>query len=123
MTETKIKTVTFISRSVPYGSESSQICLELVLAFSVYDQEINYIFLEDGVYQLLKSQHSAGIDSKNLGASLTALEIYGVERVFVDSESMARRNLHEEELIVPAQPLNADQIRSLIRSSDAVFNL
>lgn len=123
MTKTKIKTVTFISRRMPYGSESSQICLELVLAFSVYDQEINYIFLEDGVYQLLKSQQSADIGSKNIGASLTALEIYGVEKVFVDIESMARRNLHDEELIVPAQPLETDQIRSLIRSSDAVFNL
>jgi tRNA 2-thiouridine synthesizing protein C len=123
MTDNGKKIFTFISRRMPYGSEGSQVCLDLVLACSVYDRQVNYLFLGDGVYQLLKSQQSAGIDSKNLAASLTALEVYGVEKVFADGDSLRSRNLDTEDLVVPVEVIDADQLRSLIRTSDAVFNL
>jgi tRNA 2-thiouridine synthesizing protein C len=123
MTDNGKKIFTFISRQMPYGSESSQVCLDLVLACSVYDQQVNYLFLGDGVYQLMKSQQPAGIGNKNLAASLTALEIYGVEKVFADGDSLRNRNLAKEDLVVPVEVIDADQLRSLIRSSDSVFNL
>ena len=123
MAGTNRKSITFISRQAPYGSETSQVCLDLVLASAVYEQQVNYLFLDDGIYQLLKSQQPTAIGSKNLANALTALELYGVEKIYVDRQSLEQRNLNAEDLIMPAEILNADELRLLVRESDAVFNL
>ena len=123
MNDSERKSITFISRNPPYGTESSQICLDLVLASSVYEQQVIYLFLDDGVYQLLKSQQSSAIGSKNIASSLTALELYGVEKVYVEGKSLQDRNLNVEDLILPVEILEPDALRTLIRDSDMVFNL
>ena len=123
MSHHQSKTLTFVSRRPPYGGENSQVCLELVLASAVFDQRVHYVFVEDGVYQLLASQQPDGIGSKNLGASLGALELYGVDKVYVDQQSLLARNLTSKDLIVYAEILDDEKLRSLIRESDVVFNL
>jgi len=123
MTDTERKNLTFISRKMPYGTENSQVCLEVVLACSVYEQQVNYLFLGDGIYQLLKSQQPSAIAGKNLAASLTALELYGVEKVYLDKDSLLDRNLSVKDLILPVEILDSEQLRTLIRDSDVVFNL
>jgi len=123
MADAERKSLTFISRKAPYGNENSQVCLDMVLASSVYEQQVNYLFLEDGVYQLLKSQQPSSIASKNLAASLTALEVYGVEKVYVEEDSLQARNLDSKDLILPVEILDSEQMKILIRDSHVVFNL
>lgn len=123
MADSTHKSITLISRAAPYGTENSQVCLDLVLASAVYEQQVNYLFLDDGVYQLLKSQQPAAIASKNVSAALTALEIYGVEKIYVDRDSLQERNLDVEELILAVEILDSGQLKTLIRESDTVFTL
>ena len=117
------KTFTFISRHGPYGSDNAHVCLELVLATAVFGQVVHYLFIDDGVYQLLKDQQADALSSKNLSANLQALALYGVEKVYVDRDSLEARNLTTDNLILPAELLNSEQSSALIRQADTVFSL
>jgi len=117
------KSLTFISRHPPYGKDNAWICLDLVLASSVFEQKVNYLFMGDGVFQLIAGQQTDGIESKNLVASLSALELYGVENVFVDSLSLTERNLSSDDLAIQVEVLDAVQVEKLVNDADQVFNL
>ena len=44
------KAFTFISRTAPYGSNRPKMSLDAALATAVFEQEVNYLFMDDGVY-------------------------------------------------------------------------
>ena len=118
------KTLTFITRKAPYGQSYAKACLDMVLSASVFDQRVNYVFMDDGVYQLLKNQAPAAIHAKNLSAAFPALELYDIDKVFVDEASLHSRGLSAESLCLPSAAIcSIQQIQSLISASDVVFNL
>lgn len=117
------KSITFVSRRAPYGSHNSQLCLDMALAYSVFDQRVNYIFLDDGVYQLRKGQRADAINRKSLGGALETLPLYGIDEVLVDADSLRRRVLELSDLVLPARVVTSDEIATLLRNSDAVFSL
>lgn len=117
------KTFTFISRSAPYGCNRPQLCLDAALATAVFEQQVSYLFLGDGVYQLLKDQQGDAISSKTLSNGMETLDLYGVERVFVDEESLRQRKLDTEDLTLTVELLTGQQVKSLVRESDHVINL
>jgi len=117
------KAITFLSRCPPYGNIRPQLCLEMVLASAAFDQQVNYVFLDDGVYQLLKAQNASALGQKTLGNAFEALSLYGVENVIVDEESLSKRSISISDLVIPVQLSNREQITSLIANSLSVFNL
>lgn len=119
----KKPSITFISRRAPYGSHNPQLCLDMALAFSVFEQSVNYVFLDDGVYQLKANQNAEAIGRKTLGNALETLELYGIENVLVDAQSLQSRGLGAEELLLPVTIVSHKQISQIIHSSRTVFNL
>lgn len=117
------KTITFVSRSAPYGCNKPQLCLEMALACAVFDQQVNYVFLDDGVYQLIKNQQAGTIGQKTLGNTLEALALYDIERAIVDSESLSSRALEVNDLAIPVALATRPQIAALLHESDSVFTL
>lgn len=117
------KVITFISRRAPYGESNANLCLDMALACAVFAQSVNYVFLEDGVYQLLKGQDAEGINSKTLGKVLETLDLYGIDNVCVDEDSLVERNIKKSDLLLDAKLVNRHQIAELIAQSNTVFNL
>jgi tRNA 2-thiouridine synthesizing protein C len=117
------QTLTFISRLAPYGRNEPQLCLEMALAAAVFEQKVNYVFLDDGVFQLLTQQNAEHINSKTLANMLEAMDLYGIENVYVDEQSLEQRKLQAADLIIAATPLNRTSLTALIDQSDCVFNL
>jgi len=117
------KMLTFISRRAPYGQGGAKAMLDMVLSAAVFDQQVNYVFMDDGVQQLRRGQEPAAIDAKNLSAAFTALPLYDVNNIFVDAESLQRRGLSPEQLVIDIIVCDSDKIAELIRQSDAVFTL
>ena len=115
--------ITFISRSAPYGNNRANLCLDMALASAVFEQEVNYVFLDDGVYQLLKGQDGTAIQSKTLGNALETLALYGIESVFADQQSLKKRSIAGMELLPGIQMIDSDALSKLIESSESVFNL
>ncbi len=125
MSNSERKTLTFISRSSPHSSGKAKACLDMVLSAAVFDQTVNYIFMDDGVFQLLDKQTPATIHARNVSAAFPALALYGVEMVYVDEEALLDRGLHSDSLLadVEIKVCSAQQIQALIRQSETVFNL
>ena len=117
------KTVLFLARSAPYGTSRARALTDMVLAAAVFDQNIHYVFLDDGVGQLLADQQPAGIDAKNTSAELTALELYGVEQVYVHESSLRERGLDAYPLLVDVERCDTAHIQTLLAQADHVFTL
>lgn len=115
--------ITFISRAAPYGQNKANLCLDMALASAVFEQDVNYIFFGDGVYQILMGQDGSAIESKTLGNALETLVLYGIEEIYADSQSLQEREISESDLLSGMQIVNSESIAQIIESSDAVFNL
>ncbi|MEX0963039.1 MAG: sulfurtransferase complex subunit TusC [Pseudohongiellaceae bacterium] len=115
--------LTFVSRSAPYGRNRANLCLDMALAAAVFEQDVSYVFMGDGVYQLLKGQEGSAIGSKTLGNALETLSLYGIENVYADQQALQERGLKKSDLLSGLQTIDNDAIAKLIDSSDTVFNL
>jgi len=117
------KVITFITRKSPYGQGYARACLDMVLSAAVFDQQINYVFMDDGVLQLRRDQNSAAIDAKNLSAAFAALPLYDVENIYADAQSLQDRGMTSEALAIEVISCSKEQIATLLRQSDVVFSL
>ena len=123
MIEQTPKVFTFITRHAPYGRDNAFACLDMVLACAAFDQKINYLFIEDGVFQLLKNQQASSIEHKSFSAPLAALDIYGVNNIYVDETSLMSRGLTSDDLAIEVLLISAKASSQLVSASDVVFSL
>ena len=121
-TSGKIKKFLYVNRKAPYGTIYALESLEVVLISAAFDQDVSLAFLDDGVYQIMKGQHTKGIDVKNFSPTYRALEGYDIEKLYVDKESMETRGLKEENFIVPVKVLSAAEMADLMQSQDVVLS-
>ena len=60
-----MKKFMFVNRKAPYGTIYALESLEVVLITATFDQDVSLVFLDDGVYELVKGQDTKGIGIKN----------------------------------------------------------
>jgi tRNA 2-thiouridine synthesizing protein C len=89
----------YLNRRAPYGTIYAWESLEVVLIGAAFDQDVSLAFLDDGVYQLLKSQDTAEVDMKNFSPTYQALGDYDVTKLYVEKESLEERGLTLEDLM------------------------
>jgi len=117
------KSLTFITRQAPYGTNKAKLVMDFALASAVFEQKINFLFIDDGVFQLVQNQNAEFILSKTTGRALETLELYGIKKVLVDAVSLEERDLSEEDLAIPVKILKEEQVRQIAAYSDVVINL
>jgi tRNA 2-thiouridine synthesizing protein D len=61
----KVKKFMFVNRKAPYGTIYALESLEVVLITATFDQDVSLVFIDDGVYELVKGQQTKGIGIKN----------------------------------------------------------
>jgi tRNA 2-thiouridine synthesizing protein C len=117
-----MKKFMFVNRKAPYGTVYALESLEVVLIAATFDQDVSLVFIDDGVYELVKGQQTKGIGMKNFSPSYRALEGYDVEKLYVDRDSLAQRGLAKEDLLVPVKVLDAQQMGQLMREQDVILS-
>jgi tRNA 2-thiouridine synthesizing protein C len=117
------KKMLLISRHAPYGNSTAREAIDIALAASVYDQDISVLFMDDGIFQLLKNQHSQLIDQKNIASTLPALPLYGIENLYVHQESLNERAIAPEELVLEnITILNNNDVKQLLTQQDHLLS-
>ena len=116
------KKLLLIFRHGPYGNKLSRAGLDVALAAAAFDQQINTLFMDDGVWQLLPDQDAAAIDSKNIHSTLQSMPLYDLESFHVDSSSLAVRQLEPEQLDGKLVLLNPEELAGFIDSHDQVLS-
>ena len=92
------KKFVYINRKAPYGTVYALESLEVVLIGAAFEQEVQLVFVDDGVYQLTKGQSTEGIGMKNFSKTYSALGDYDVNQVYVDEQSLKDRGLTMDDL-------------------------
>jgi tRNA 2-thiouridine synthesizing protein C len=118
----KIKKFLYVNRKAPYGTIYALESLEVVLITAAFDQDVSLAFLDDGVYQLVKGQHTKGIDVKNFSPTYRALEGYDIEKLYVEKESMEARGLKESDFIVPVKVMGVQELADLMLTQDVIMS-
>lgn len=111
-----------VCRRPPYGESYAREALDVALAAAAFDQPVAFLFLGDGIAQLLRAQDSVAIAEKSLEKQLAALPLYDIDTIYVDAAALRERGFTLDDLSLPAQALADDAIATLIRQHDIVLN-
>jgi len=117
-----MKKFMFVNRKAPYGTIHALESLEVVLIAATFDQDVSLVFLDDGVYELLKGQNTKAIGMKNFSPTYRALDGYDVEKLYVERESLDARGLSEADLLVPVEVLGSSEMAALMAEQDVVLS-
>ncbi|MBC8303136.1 MAG: sulfurtransferase complex subunit TusC [Pelagibacterales bacterium] len=117
-----IKKLLYINRRAPHGTIYAHEALEVVLIGAAFEQDVSLAFIDDGVFQLKKDQDTSDIHTKNFSKIYKALEMYDVEKLFVEKESLDKRGLTEDDLSVDVEIINSSEMKKLITDSEVIFN-
>lgn len=116
-----VKKFLYVNRRAPHGSIYAQESLETVLIGAAFDQDVSMLFIDDGVFQIKKDQNPDGIEMKNFSKTYRALEMYDVEKLFVEQESLTERGLTEDDLLVDVEVISRNKVSSLVNEQDVVL--
>jgi tRNA 2-thiouridine synthesizing protein C len=131
-----VKKFLYLNRKAPYGTIYAWESLEVVLIGAAFDQEVSLMFVDDGVYQLVKGQDTSEIGMKNFSPTYRTLGDYEVKNVYVDKDSLEARGLTREDLVEIAwedweteeeienivEVVDSARVAQLMDESDVVFS-
>jgi tRNA 2-thiouridine synthesizing protein C len=131
-----IKKFMYLNRRAPYGTIYAWESLEVVLIGAAFDQEVSLMFVDDGVYQLVKGCDTSESDMKNFMPTYRTLGDYGVRHMYVDQASLEARGLTTDDLIEVAwedweteeevdnivEAVDSTKVTELMAESDVVFS-
>jgi tRNA 2-thiouridine synthesizing protein C len=117
-----IKRFMYINRRAPYGTIYALESLEVVLIGAAFEQDVSMAFIDDGVYEIKKGQDTKGVEMKNFSPTYRALEMYDVEKLYVERESMEARGLTEDDFVVPVQVLSSKELADLMEEQDVILS-
>ena len=86
-------------RRAPHGSIYVQEAIDVMFIFATYDMNLSVVFIDDGVLALQAGQDTRGLAIKGFMATLGALVDWGVDKVYVDRQSLKDRNIPEQAII------------------------
>ena len=61
-------------------------------------------------------------NTKNFSKTYGALEMYDVEKLYVEKESLEQRGLSEDDLMVDVKILTSDEMKKIITDSEVILN-
>ena len=116
------KNLLIVLRHSPYGSGLGRAAVDTALAFAAFEQEVELLFVGDGVLQLSPGQQGQSIGRKTIEKQLAALPLYGVDSVFVDATASLKYNIDLTSSPVPATALSEQEMHRLMDHADHLLS-
>lgn len=115
------KRLLYVNRRPPHGSIYALEALEVMLVGAAFDQCVSVLFLDDGVFALLRGQAPDALGMKNFAKGYRALPDFGVERICVSAESLRDRGLSPDDLLLDVEALSTGEVARLMEEQDAIL--
>ncbi|WP_166423868.1 sulfurtransferase complex subunit TusC [Paraglaciecola sp. 20A4] len=112
------KSVGIINSTAPYGVSNGQESLDLALAAANFGQDVSLFFVDDGVFQLVKSQQPLPEQGKNYSKTFPALTFYDIDDIYVCEQSLIDRQLTKSDLCIDVTSLPHDELNVRIALHD-----
>ena len=117
------KNVLFINRAAPHGTSFSQEKLQMAMVFGAFELNVSMLFLDNGVYSLMKNQETKAIGFQNFAKQYQALEqYYDIREIYVDKYSLEKRMLKPDQLMIPVRLLDRSALKNLMHGQDFIIN-
>lgn len=116
-----MKRYLFVLRSAPHGSSSVQDMLDIILTTAAFEQQVALLLLDDAVFALKNNQQPEKQLAKDTAAIFKALEIYDVNLIYVETESLQERGLKVTDLDLSVLEISRQTVADLIKQHDIVF--
>ncbi|MBM7074520.1 sulfurtransferase complex subunit TusC [Shewanella sp. 202IG2-18] len=116
-----MKQLTIIFRSSPAYNCKGREALDLAMLSASFDQHVKLIFLDEGVFNLLKGQSPELLGGKDYLSTLKALPLYDIDDVYVCEHSLSVNLLEKNELFIDCILVTQQRIRTLINEADEVL--
>lgn len=110
----------FVMRRPPYDGIGIRESLDMMMTVAAFDQTVRLLLLDDGVFLLKPGQNPGCLGFKPVTPLFDALEIYGVEELWVEEESLVQRGLAPDSLTLPARSIKRADVAGLIAAADIV---
>ena len=117
-----VKKFMYVNRRAPHGTIYAQESLEVVLIGAAFEQDVSIVFIDDGVFQIRKDQDTAAIETKNFSKTFRALEMYDVEKLYVEEESLSARGMTANDLNVDVEVKTSEEIGRLMEEQDVILS-
>ena len=117
-----VKKFMYVNRRAPHGTIYAQESLEVVLIGAAFEQDVSIVFIDDGVFQIRKDQDTAAIETKNFSKTFRALEMYDVEKLYVEEESLSARGMTADDLNVDVEVKTSEEIGRLMEEQDVILS-
>ncbi len=113
----KKRTLVVLRRS-PYGSSLAKASLDVALAAAAFEQPIDLLFMGEGVLQLYPDQDGRSLGVKTIGRQLAALPHFDINRVYADSEAVARYKMDLSRAPVDTLAIQPGEVQQLMLEYD-----
>lgn len=109
------------SSQAPYSSSHAIDALEAAIAATNIGLEVIFIFIDEGVYQLLNNQENMAITHKSMFKQLLALPLYDVERIYAQSSALNAYNIPIPTNMPDLRPIDDANIVDLCKHAQHVL--
>jgi tRNA 2-thiouridine synthesizing protein C len=116
-----MKKFLFIMDKPPHNGIMLQEKLDVILTAAAFDQKVALLFLDDGVFQLKSGQRPEKQGLKETASIFNALEIYDVNDLYIEAESLQERGLKPGDLSLPVTEFYRKDINELMGQYDIVI--
>lgn len=123
MIDRHIKKILFLNCRAAHGTSYAKDVLDAALVGGTLEQSISLAFMNDGVFQLKKSQQPVMLQLPPFFMTYGALSIYDIHAIYVERESLLLRGLSEEDLLHPVTVLDSAAFGRCLEHHAFVFNL
>jgi tRNA 2-thiouridine synthesizing protein C len=113
--------VAVLLRKAPYGRVYTAEAFRTIMGIAVFELDICVVFMDDGVYALLKNQNPEKLDMKPLGDAFPMLKDFNVNRFVVHDQSLADRGLSADDLVMEVEVADGVQIARIFEDYGKVL--
>jgi tRNA 2-thiouridine synthesizing protein C len=114
-------TVAVLMRKAPYGSVYTAEGFRSMMGIGVFEMDISVVFVDDGVYALVKGQNPDELDMKSLGDGFPMMPDFGVTKFYVHDQSLKERGLTVDDLVMDVETLDDAGVARTLESCGIVL--
>jgi tRNA 2-thiouridine synthesizing protein C len=105
--------VVVLLRKAPYGRVYTAEAFRTIMGIAVFEMDICVVFMDDGVYALMKNQDPEKLEMKPLGDGFPILKDFNVKRFVVHDQALVDRGLSSDDLVMEVEIANGEQITKI----------
>ncbi len=116
-------TTNIIIQSTALSGIEFKEAIDLGLVCAAFDQQVNLIFVDAGINNLIKNQSSQILKDKSQVDILKGLEFYDIDNIWLENETFDKNQLSLSELIDSVQLKAGEEINAANLAADNVVVL